>query len=92
MKARIHLLDCSEPLISFHRLIVRCGVEIENAQLMFGWVEELESEMNLPFNLCPNCVLRTPFGSEKRRFLYGLIEMPRRAEKGVKELYQSLKG
>lgn len=74
MKHAIHFLDVDEPLIAYHRLTVRCGVELQNAAFMFGYVEELKAEMNLPFNLCPACLRRPPIGGARRQYLYGLTE------------------
>jgi hypothetical protein len=41
-------------------------------------VEELKAEMNLPFNLCPDCLMCAQVGEKKRQYLYGLCEKPRR--------------
>ncbi len=77
---KLHLLDVSEPLLSFSNLEMRCGIVLKNARMMFGRVEELKAEMSLPFNVCIKCLQLNPPPSEKREYLYGLIEAERGQE------------
>lgn len=71
---RIHLLDVAEPLLGFHGLIVRCGIELRNAKPKFQIIEELSENFFLPLTTCTKCRTLVPIGEDKRHYLYGLIE------------------
>ena len=74
-KPKIHLLDCSEPLLGFHGLICRCGVELRNAKPKFQLVEDLAENFLMPLTVCRECLNLGPKESlDKRQYLYGLIE------------------
>lgn len=73
-RPRIHLLDVSEPLLGFHSLICRCGVELRNAKPKFQLVEDLAENFLMPMTVCKVCRTLGPSAGEKRHYLYGLIE------------------
>lgn len=75
-QAKIHLLDVAEPLLAFHCLVCRCGLELRNAKPVFMWTEGagIDPEIILPVRTCWGCLRKVPEGSAKREYLYGLIE------------------
>jgi hypothetical protein len=84
-RPRRHILDCAEPLLSFHQLVMRCGVVLENAKPLFCRTEELKAEVALPFGLCTDCLRIVPEKSDKREYEYVLVEgqLSRDSESGV---------
>jgi hypothetical protein len=73
-RAKIHLLDVDEPLLAYHNLIVRCGLQLFQAEPKFMWTEDVSDDFRLPLGTCKAC-MEIPFtGEEARHYCYGLIE------------------
>lgn len=71
---KIHLLDIDEPLLAFSNLTVRCGIVLQNAKCRFMRAEEMRIDMPIPFGVCHRCQRIIPEKTDKREYLYGLIE------------------
>jgi hypothetical protein len=67
-------MDTSEALVSYYRLIMRCGVELRNARPKFQLVEDLAENFLMPLTVCRDCLNLGPIAVEKRHYLYGLVE------------------
>lgn len=74
-RPKIHLLDVSEPLLSYFGLVCRCGITLKNAQPKFMWTEDIAKELNVPLpGVCRDCQHLRPADEDKRTYVYGLVE------------------
>lgn len=75
-RPKIHLLDCDEPLLGFHGLLVRCGLTLQNATPQFMVTEEANAGAKdvLFRGGCRKCVELEPAADAKRTYIYGLCE------------------
>lgn len=77
-RAKIHLIDVSEPLIAFSNLEMRCGVTLRTASPNFMLTDEFLDSPNLwPVRMgsvCKECLEKIPNGAASRHWIYGLSE------------------
>lgn len=73
-RPKIHIIDVSEPLFAFSDLIVRCGIQLHNAEVKYMVSDDLADCLTLPIGTCLKCSDMEPAGEYERRYIYGLVE------------------
>jgi hypothetical protein len=76
---QLHLIDLDEPLDSFNRLVMRCGIRIERGQAKWMLSDEFKTlakveESDYVRGVCRACIFLEPVGEAKRSMLYGIVE------------------
>ena len=55
-RPKIHMIDVSDPIFSFHNLIVRCQVTLRNAEVKMMAASDTAENCLPPIGICKKCL------------------------------------